>query len=83
MLENGLLLSTFADKHLDGLNDNQLDQYDKLINEPSNDWEIYYWMTDKKPTPTEYDNPVMELLKIHAKNENMEERIRQPDLQAK
>ena len=39
-------------------------------------------MTDKKPTPTEYDNPVMELLKIHAKNENMEERIRQPDLQA-
>lgn len=78
-----LIGSTFADKHLDGLNDNQLDQYDKLINEPSNDWEIYYWMTDKKPTPTEYDNPVMELLKIHAKNENMEERIRQPDLQAK
>lgn len=78
-----LIGSTFVDKHLDGLNDNQLDQYDKLINEPSNDWEIYYWMTDKKPTPTEYDNPVMELLKIHAKNENMEERIRQPDLQAK
>ncbi|KAJ7373693.1 Succinate dehydrogenase assembly factor 2, mitochondrial [Desmophyllum pertusum] len=83
MLENGLLLSTFADKHLDSFSDSLLDQYDKLINQPSNDWEIYYWMTEKKPTPKEYDNQVMDLLKNHAKNEKMEERIRQPNLQQK
>lgn len=75
--------STFAGKHLDNLNDTLLDQYDKLINQPSNDWEIYYWMTEKKPTPEEYDNEVMDMLKIHAKNKKMEERIRQPDLQEK
>ncbi|KAL9955308.1 hypothetical protein ACROYT_G036614 [Oculina patagonica] len=83
MLENGLLLSTFADKHLDSLSDTLLVQYDKLINQPSNDWEIYYWMTEKKPTPDEYDNEVMDMLKNHAKNKKMEERIRQPDLQEK
>jgi len=83
MLENGLLLSTFAGKYLDNLSDTLLDQYDKLINQPSNDWEIYYWMTEKKPTPEEYDNEVMDMLKIHAKNKKMEERIRQPDLQGK
>ncbi|CAH3028771.1 unnamed protein product [Porites evermanni] len=83
MLENGLLLSTFADKHLDSLSDTLLDQYDQVINMPSNDWEIYYWMTEKKPTPKEYDNQVMDMLKKHAKNEDMEERIRQPDLRHK
>ena len=75
--------STFAGKHLDNLSDTLLDQYDKLINQPSNDWEIYYWMTEKKPTPEEYNNEVMDMLKIHAKNKKMEERIRQPDLQEK
>lgn len=40
-------------------------------------------MTEKKPTPKEYDNQVMDMLKKHAKNEDMEERIRQPDLQHK
>jgi len=83
MLENGLLLSTFADKHLDSLNDQLLEQYDRLINQPSNDWEIYYWMTEKKQTPEEYENQIMDMLKNHAKNENMEERIKQPELQHK
>lgn len=75
--------STFADKHLDSLNDQLLEQYDRLINQPSNDWEIYYWMTEKKQTPEEYENQIMDMLKNHAKNENMEERIKQPELQHK
>jgi len=50
---------------------------------PSNDWEIYYWITEKKTTPEEYDNQIMDMLKNHAKNKQMEERIRQPDLQHK
>ncbi|XP_046978444.1 succinate dehydrogenase assembly factor 2-A, mitochondrial-like [Vanessa cardui] len=70
MLENDLLLSTFAKKHLDGFTENQTMMYDRLINSPSNDWDIFYWIIEKKPTPKEFDNEVMDLLKKHAKNEN-------------
>ena len=40
--------STFASKFLDKLTDEQLTQYDSLINKPTNDWEIYYWATGEK-----------------------------------
>ncbi|XP_014238785.1 succinate dehydrogenase assembly factor 2-B, mitochondrial-like [Trichogramma pretiosum] len=80
MLENGLLLSTFAKKYLNDFNEEQLRQYDRLINIPSNDWDIFYWASDVKPVPTEFQNEVMNLLKRHLKNENRESRIRQPDL---
>ncbi|XP_061465794.1 succinate dehydrogenase assembly factor 2, mitochondrial isoform X2 [Rhineura floridana] len=46
MLENCLLLSYFAKENLNQMNEQQLDLYDRLINEPSNDWDIYYWVTD-------------------------------------
>ncbi|KAL0839483.1 hypothetical protein ABMA28_016190 [Loxostege sticticalis] len=79
MLENDLLLSTFAKKFLDGFNEQQTMMYDRLINSPSNDWDIFYWIVEKKPTPTEFDNEIMDLLKKHAKNENRES-LRQPNL---
>ena len=72
--------STFANEYLDHMNDFQLDQYDNLINQPSNDWDIYYWATGVKAIPEEYDNEIMQLLKNFTKNEKMESRIRQPDL---
>ncbi|CAB3224982.1 unnamed protein product [Arctia plantaginis] len=79
MLENDLLLSTFAAKYLDGFNEKQTIMYDRLINSPSNEWDLFYWMVQKMPTPPEYDNEVMDMLKKHAKNE---ERLclRVPDL---
>ncbi|CAG5128986.1 unnamed protein product, partial [Candidula unifasciata] len=80
MLENGLLLSTFAGKHLDTLTDTQLITYDRLINKPSNDWDIYYWVTGAKETPEEFQSDVMDLLKKHVLNKDRESRIRQPDL---
>ncbi|XP_038051296.1 succinate dehydrogenase assembly factor 2, mitochondrial-like [Patiria miniata] len=80
MLENGLLLSTFAARYLPALNDAQLEQYDQLINKPNNDWDIFHWVTEHKPTPDEYQGDVMDLLKEHVSNVNMESRIRQPDL---
>ena len=43
MLENGLLLSTFASKYLDSMTEDELMQYDMMINFPSNDWDLYYW----------------------------------------
>lgn len=42
------LRSLFAKQYLNTMSENQLQQYDRLINEPSNDWDIYYWATGKR-----------------------------------
>lgn len=80
MLENGLLLSTFAKKYLNEFDDKQLQLYDRLINLPTNDWDIFYWATGAKPTPPEFDNEIMDLLKRHIRNEDRQARIMQPEL---
>ncbi|KAI9557709.1 hypothetical protein GHT06_017538 [Daphnia sinensis] len=80
MLENGLILSTFASRYLDGMSDDHLSLYDRLINLPSNDWDIYYWATGVRQTPEEFNNEVMDLLKEHVRNKDKESRFKQPDL---
>lgn len=80
MLENDLLLGTFAAKFLKTMNKEQVEQYDKLINGPSNDWDIYYWATNAKPVPEEYQSDVMKMLIEHTANKNKEKRFRMPDL---
>lgn len=49
MLESDLLLSTFADEHLEHMTAHQMQQYDLFLDE--NDWDIYYWAT-QEPSPT-------------------------------
>lgn len=80
MLENDILLSTFVSKYLNTMTPEQVTKYDHLINNVSNDWDIYYWATDLKPTPPEYDNDIMEMLRRHVKNELKETRYMQPNL---
>jgi succinate dehydrogenase assembly factor 2 len=80
MLENGLLLSTFAAKFLESMTETELRDYDHLINLPSNDWDIYYWATGVKPIPAEFDTPMMYKFIGHVQNNNKETRYRQPDL---
>lgn len=80
ILENGLLLGSFAKKHLPNFTEEEMVLYDRLINLPSNDWDIYYWATGARETPDEYDNPIMDKLKEHARNENRESRITMPPL---
>jgi len=82
ILENGLLLGSFADKYLDNMTEEEMALYDRLINLPSNDWEIYYWATGTKPTPDEFDNDIMDKLKEHAQNKNKESRIVMPPLKS-
>lgn len=79
MLENDLLLSTFAAKYLKSMTEAQVHQYDTLINQVSNDWDIYYWATCKKPTPAEYENEIMSMLKLHVQNKSRQS-LRMPDL---
>ncbi|KAK9874646.1 hypothetical protein WA026_005470 [Henosepilachna vigintioctopunctata] len=68
MLENDILMSTFASKYLDKFTEKQIAEYDRLINEPSNDWDIYNWAIGAKPTPEDYDFEVFQLFKEHVKN---------------
>ncbi|KAI6116249.1 mitochondrial protein [Pisolithus sp. B1] len=57
-LESDLLLSTFA----------QLSEYDKLLDE--SDWDIYYWATCNRTPPDRWaSSPLLQKLKLHAKNE--------------
>ncbi|XP_028812371.1 succinate dehydrogenase assembly factor 2, mitochondrial [Denticeps clupeoides] len=81
MLENCILLSLFAKQYLNTMNEAQLRQYDQLINEPSNDWDIYYWATETQPTPEVYQSEVMDLLKEFTKNRNQEQRLDAPSLE--
>ncbi len=48
-LESDLLMSTFADAHLQNMTMAQMAQYDLFLDE--NDWDIYYWATQEL-TPT-------------------------------
>ena len=49
-MESDLLLSRFADKYLKTMTMEELDEYDKLLDEA--DWDIYYWATKNyKITP--------------------------------
>ena len=82
MLENGLLLGSFASKYLPDFTEEQLVLYDRLINLPSNDWDIFYWATETRETPEEFQNQIMDMLKEHAKNKDRESRIRLPDLKS-
>lgn len=43
-----LSCSLFAKRYLNAMTEKQLQQYDRLINEPSNDWDIYYWATGER-----------------------------------
>ena len=39
-----------------------------------------FFFAGNKPIPEEYNNEVMDMLKKHTQNENMENRSRQPDI---
>ncbi|KAF3058268.1 Succinate dehydrogenase assembly factor 2, mitochondrial [Daldinia childiae] len=49
-LESDLLLSTFADEYLSTMTREQMEQYDRFLDE--NDWDIYYWATQEPPSNT-------------------------------
>lgn len=56
ILESDLLLSTFADVYLGKMSQEQLQEYDRFLDE--NDWDIYYWATQDPPADAqEASNP--------------------------
>ena len=58
--EADLILGRFADKHLAGLDESQLDRYEALLDCPDPD--IFDWVSGRVPPPPERDDDVMRLL---------------------
>ncbi|KAJ5777880.1 hypothetical protein N7520_001126 [Penicillium odoratum] len=60
ILESDLLLSTFADVYLRNMTAEQLQEYDRFLDE--NDWDIYYWATQDPPEATGENPPAEDQL---------------------
>ncbi|KAG7663989.1 emi5 [[Candida] subhashii] len=84
ILESDLLLSRFAKKYLNTFNEEELDEYDKLLDEA--DWDIYYWATKNysvTPLPDKWkQSKILKLLQESAENKE-KEILRMPELDLK
>jgi len=58
--ETDLLLGSFAERHLAGMSEAQLDRYEALLEE--NDAALFDWITGRVPPPGEHDSDVLRLL---------------------
>ena len=58
--EADLLMGSFADRHLQAFSDEELRQFESLLDQ--SDPEIDDWMTGRLPVPHEYATHVMALL---------------------
>ena len=61
MKETDLLLGRFAKLHLHGLTDDELGQYEALLD--AGDDRIYSWVVAGEPAPPMHDNRVLDLIK--------------------
>ena len=61
MKETDLLLGRFAKVHLHGLTDDELGQYEALLD--AGDDRIYAWVVAGEPAPQVHENRVLDLIK--------------------
>ena len=84
ILESDLLLSRYADARLDSMTMEELDEYDKLLDEA--DWDIYYWATKNytvTPLPDKWkDSKILKEIQKVAEN-NDKVIMRMPELNLK
>ena len=59
--EMDLLLGRFADRHLAGLSERQLADYEALLE--VGDPDLYGWISGKAAVPSRYDTAVLQLIK--------------------
>jgi succinate dehydrogenase assembly factor 2 len=79
--ENGLLLSNFSAQFLPKATEKQLDEYDKIINNLHNEWDLYYWLTNAVEMPEEIkSSEIIQKMKKFCTNDTKQVRIVQPDL---
>jgi len=54
--EADLIMGRFADVHIEGFSDGELDQYEHLLDAIESD--LLAWMTGAQPVPAEHDTPM-------------------------
>ncbi len=59
--EIDLILGSFADQHMETLSDDQVEEFEKLLE--VNDHDIYAWICDRAETPENFDTPLFALIK--------------------
>ena len=59
--EADLILGPFADKYVSTFTEAELDGFEALLEQPDQD--LYGWILEREPTPTEFDGPLMSKLK--------------------
>ena len=58
--EADLIMGQFADANLATMSQDELDQFDALLE--AQDLDVYNWIIGKEPVPQEFDNDVMKQL---------------------
>ncbi|VDM98000.1 unnamed protein product [Thelazia callipaeda] len=72
ILENDILLGKFAEKMLDKMDLKQLMRYDEIINGQYMEWDLYYYVSGRKPLPNDLkDCDVFRMLQEFVRNEIM------------
>lgn len=59
--EADLILGPFADRHVQEMDGETLDTFERLLEVPDQD--LYAWITDREPTPPEWDGDLMRQIK--------------------
>ena len=59
--EADLILGPFADRHVQDFSGPELDWFERLLEVPDQD--LYAWIVEREPTPTEYDCKIMDRIK--------------------
>lgn len=68
--EMDLIMGSFAEKHVPGMDWEELKLYEEVLHTPDPD--VYDWITGQKPVPANVINPVIEKL---LRNRYVERRI--------
>uniref|UniRef100_A0AC34R1F5 SDH assembly factor 2 n=1 Tax=Panagrolaimus sp. JU765 TaxID=591449 RepID=A0AC34R1F5_9BILA len=75
ILENDIIIGGFAQQQLKNFSEEELQAYDKIINGEHMEWDLFYYVSDKKPAPPELENcKVFQKIKEFVKKANGLER---------
>lgn len=58
-----LIMGSFAERHVPGMDSDALDMYEEILSTPDPD--VYDWVSGQKPVPANLMNPVLSLLLAH------------------
>ncbi len=59
--EADLILGPFADRHVSGFSNDELERFEALLEQPDQD--LYAWIVGTLPTPPEFDDDIMSRIK--------------------